>query len=140
MADNRFTKIDRGAQVLVMDDEPSRLIILCAFLEEHGFRTLQAENVTEALRILERDHIDAAILAIRLPDPDSVERSGVELLVFLRVCPEYASLPVIILSAAPLAPEQETLIQCYRAEIFPKPPPYGVIAQHLSRVIQPAAK
>ncbi|MBI9077030.1 MAG: response regulator [Desulfatibacillum sp.] len=57
--------------VLVVDDEGPIRSSLADFLEDDGFRTIQAESAEKGLTILEKNPtINAAVVDIRLPGDD----------------------------------------------------------------------
>ncbi|MFP3515643.1 response regulator [Pseudomonas sp. SIMBA_077] len=54
--------------VLIVEDDPSILMILSAYLSEEGYRVLQAENGEEAFKILAtKPHLDLMVTDFRLP-------------------------------------------------------------------------
>jgi len=54
--------------VLIVEDEPSILMVLSHFLADKGYRVLQAENGEQAFEILaSKPHLDMMITDFRLP-------------------------------------------------------------------------
>jgi DNA-binding NtrC family response regulator len=54
--------------VLIVEDEPSILMVLSAFLQGEGYRVLQAENAEQAFAVLAtKPHLDLMITDYRLP-------------------------------------------------------------------------
>jgi DNA-binding response OmpR family regulator len=53
--------------VLVVEDDPGVRAYLVAVLEHQGFRVLAAENAEQALRILDREPAQLAVLDVGLP-------------------------------------------------------------------------
>ena len=54
--------------VLVVEDDPSILMVLSAYLAGEGYRVLQAENGEQAFEILaSKPHLDMMITDFRLP-------------------------------------------------------------------------
>ncbi|WP_213880380.1 response regulator [Pseudomonas sp. dw_358] len=54
--------------VLIVEDEPSILMVLADYLSGEGYRVLQAENGEQAFRILAtKPHLDLMITDFRLP-------------------------------------------------------------------------
>ncbi|MCF6780163.1 response regulator [Stutzerimonas stutzeri] len=54
--------------VLIVEDEPHILDLLCDYLSDEGYRVLAAENSTKAFEILAtRPHLDLLISDFRLP-------------------------------------------------------------------------
>lgn len=61
---------EQPIRVLVVDDEEVVLETLTAFIEDWGFLVFTAVNGNAGLEILEKEHIDIAIVDIRLTDYD----------------------------------------------------------------------
>ncbi len=57
-------------RVLVLDDEPAIRESMVSFLEDYEFEVTSAETAEEALEILARKPLDAAVVDIRLPMMD----------------------------------------------------------------------
>ena len=54
--------------VMIVEDEPHILDLLCDYLSDEGYRVLAAENSTKAFEILAtRPHLDLLISDFRLP-------------------------------------------------------------------------
>lgn len=130
-----------GPCVLVVEDDASVQHTLCATLTLLGFRTHHAESVEAALRILGTEHVDAVTLDIKLSDPKGLQRSGLNLLAFLRATPDYENVPVLIFTGMPLSPDDEVAAQKQNAHIFYKPQLYAVLVNHLNLLLnrEPAA-
>ena len=119
--------------VLVLEDDPAVQATLCTMLILAGFTAHHAVTVDEALAILEREHVDAVSLDVRVPDPKGLERSGLSVLTVLRTLPGYAAVPALIFTGMPLSPEEEEMAGKLNAPVFYKPQPYSVLIQHLTR-------
>ncbi len=65
--------LDRAIKVLLVDDEPAILANLEAYFEDEGFAILKAESGEEAVVILVKESVDAAIVDMRLPGIDGNE-------------------------------------------------------------------
>lgn len=64
-----------SATILIVDDEPEVRTVVAEFLEDFGYRVLQADGGTEALgRLREDPAVQLLITDIRMP-----EMSGIEL-------------------------------------------------------------
>jgi DNA-binding response OmpR family regulator len=80
--------------IAIVDDEPDILELVDLHLQRAGFRTngfLKAENFLNFIKI---EHPDLIILDLMLPDAD-----GLEICKDLKKKAEYASIPVIMLTA-----------------------------------------
>jgi len=87
--------------VLVVDDDSQMLALLQLMLGRAGYRVLLADGSLAALEMLESEPVSAVVLDIMMP-----VRSGIEVLEHIRWNLKHAKLPVIILSAAQLSPEE----------------------------------
>ncbi|MEE4364669.1 MAG: response regulator [Desulfotignum sp.] len=57
-------------QFLILDDEESIRQSIAAFMEDEGYHVFQAETSEDALEIVKNNHIDQAVVDIRLPGVD----------------------------------------------------------------------
>lgn len=83
--------MNKGARILVVDDEREIRRCLALSLEEKGYTVLAAESGERALDLLKQSHADVAIVDLLLPGID-----GIELTKSIR---QQSTLPIIILSA-----------------------------------------
>ncbi|MEX2490504.1 MAG: response regulator transcription factor [Nitrospirales bacterium] len=83
--------MNKGARILVVDDEREIRRCLELSLEERGYTVLAAESGEKALDVLKQSHADVAIVDLLLPGID-----GIELTKSIR---QWSTLPIIILSA-----------------------------------------
>jgi CheY-like chemotaxis protein len=123
----------RRMNVLIVDDEPAIQQSLGSFLDLRGFVPFRAGTIEEALKIFGEQHVDALILDLSLPDPGGFAPSGLTLLAYLRSCPEYAQLPVLVFTGKILSANEEARIGQYRATLFYKPGPYAALVDGLRR-------
>lgn len=86
--------IPPNKRILIIDDEPQLLKLLCIMLERVGITPMTAGTAAQGQEILEQESIDLLILDLMLPDID-----GYEVLAELRQNPKFDQLPVLILSA-----------------------------------------
>lgn len=77
--------------VLVVDDEPKILEVVCLLLESRGFKTFPAENGRKALEIFDSENISLVLLDLMMPDI-----SGEEVCAAIR---KKSRVPVIMLTA-----------------------------------------
>lgn len=77
--------------ILIADDEAEIRELLRLYLENGGYDVLEAADGLEALEILDKKHVDLAVLDIMMP-----RMNGIQVLKKIR---ETSNIPVIILSA-----------------------------------------
>ena len=103
----------QGRSVLVVDDDPQAVALIASHLAEHGYRTLTATNGGDALRLARSEKPFAITLDIVMPEMD-----GWEVMRELKLQPETAEIPVIIVS---LSEDHETGIALGAIGVISKP-------------------
>ena len=79
------------SRVLVVDDEPAIVTLLCDFLDAEGFDVLTAQDGAAALAVLAREAVDCVVLDIMMPGP-----SGFDVCRQIRTM---ADVPILFLTA-----------------------------------------
>ncbi|MFA6317238.1 MAG: response regulator transcription factor [Elusimicrobiota bacterium] len=82
------------AQILVVEDQPATLDLICDVLKEEGFEIQQAQSLAGARDSIKRAAPELLILDRGLPDGD-----GLDFVKELRAEPKWGELPVLILTA-----------------------------------------
>ncbi|MCL5277365.1 MAG: response regulator [Deltaproteobacteria bacterium] len=83
----------KGEKILVIDDEPDVVTFLTTLFEDHGYRTIPAYSVDEALKKLASDKPDMITLDILMPG-----KTGIKLYHELRTTKNIMDIPVIIIT------------------------------------------
>ncbi|MBQ3566501.1 MAG: response regulator transcription factor [Oscillospiraceae bacterium] len=86
--------------ILVTDDDKHTRMLFKAVLEADGYTVITAKDGTEALDILDREHIDLIVLDIMMPGTD-----GYTLTKMLRE--NYNTLPILMVSAKQLPEDKK---------------------------------
>jgi hypothetical protein len=104
-----------GDRVLVIeDDEPTRALVR-RILEGHGCRVGEAEDGAAGLAAFQADGADLIVLDLMMPRMD-----GFEFLDRLRALDEGRGVPVVILTAKVLTPEEENVLRAGSSGIIRK--------------------
>ena len=82
--------------VLVVDDDAGSRRLLMRWLEEHGWRTLEAPNGVAALTVAREERIDLVLLDVRMPGT----LDGLQTAIILRENPGLRNVPIIAVSAS----------------------------------------
>ena len=90
-------------KVLVVEDDRDILLLVKMYLDNEGFRTITASNGAEALKQVKSEHPQLIVLDLMLPEVD-----GLEVCKKLRMGPETAKVPIIMLTAK--TEESDTVI------------------------------
>jgi PAS domain S-box-containing protein len=106
----------RTAQILLVDDQPSSLLVLEAVLAPLEQPVIKAGSGEEALRLMLRESFAVVLMDVRLPGG----LSGVETVRMMKQSERTRRLPVIFLSAFPDA-DAEQLYQAGAVDFLLKP-------------------
>lgn len=93
-------KHERGATILIADDEPEVVDLVRIILESEGYRVLDASNGLQALKQIQAHRPDLILMDMRMP-----EMTGLGVLNTLAQDPETRSIPVVMLSVVVTDPE-----------------------------------
>ncbi len=86
----------RGApRILVVDDDPDILDYLSSLLEDHGYRVRTAASADAALAALPDFQPHTVLVDVLMPG-----RSGLDLLVRLRLEPRWERVPVVVVTGS----------------------------------------
>lgn len=116
--------------VLMVDDEPCVRESGRRFLRAYGYTCLEADSVERALETLRTTSVDALILDVRLPG----QQSGLDLLAALRLQPELAHVPVLVMTGGVLSDAEEAWITRQRGHLFYKPEGFDTIISFLDQL------
>lgn len=81
------------ARVLVVDDTPSIRFLIRTNLELDGHDVIEADNGQDCLDTLSRESVDVLLIDVVMPELD-----GYASVATLRAQPEYADLPIIMVT------------------------------------------
>jgi len=102
-------------RILLVEDDPEQRNLLRAVLEAKGFRVDEAENGKKGLDKISKNPPDVILLDLMMPEMD-----GFEFLNKLRANPEWASMPVIVVSAKDLTQDEFYRLKGSVQKIFQK--------------------
>lgn len=100
--------------ILIVDDDPNILEVLCARLSAADFSVIPAGDGFSALKILKENRVDLLITDVKMP-----EMSGMEL--FNEVRKIYPQLPVIFLTAYGTIPDAVKAVKAGAVDYISKP-------------------
>ena len=105
-----------GPHVLVVDDDAEARVLLRHVLEDRGFQVTEADNGSDALRVLESHAVHLVTLDLMMPDMD-----GIEVLRRIRSRVRTAGLPVIVATAKDDPAAEVELFQAGADDFVVKP-------------------
>ena len=80
--------------VMVIEDEPDAAELFAEMMRLNGYRALKTYSGTPAMTLIEQEKPDLIILDIMMPGV-----SGIDVLHFLREHADFATIPVVVVSA-----------------------------------------
>jgi DNA-binding response OmpR family regulator len=105
-----------GKKILIIDDDQHLLQGLTPRLKAHGYRVITAGDAIAAISVARKEAPDLVILDLGLPAGD-----GFLVLERMRVLPDLAETPVIVLSARDPADNKERALDAGATAFFLKP-------------------
>lgn len=88
------TVIGKGESILLIKREEGERAMITRYLAHAGFRLLNAESQTDALRIMGSERVDLAII-----DNNIVDNSPEQVIAAIRAEPRFADVPIVVLSS-----------------------------------------
>jgi signal transduction histidine kinase len=106
-----------AAKIMVIDDEPINVKVVCKYLKEAGFRNfVTTSDSCQAIAILERERPDLVLLDIVMPGI-----GGLEILQLIRAGRGCAQVPVVILTAIEDRAVKTTALELGATDFLTKP-------------------
>jgi CheY-like chemotaxis protein len=121
---------DETVRVMLVDDEPTTLLVVESFLREEGFEDLVIlDDSRQALDLVSTMRPDVLLLDMMMPHV-----GGFEILASMQAAPALADIPVIILSGGDEADMRQAL-SLGAADFLPKPVERGELARRLREAL-----
>jgi DNA-binding response OmpR family regulator len=118
----------RPRRILLVDDDPSLLVVLSEQLSEDGYEVATARDGQEAVRRLESGWPDLILLDLMMPRVDG--------LALARQIKADADLPIIVLSAVDSADSKARLLDEVAEDYITKPYHYPELRARIQRVLR----
>ena len=122
-------------RVLVADDARVMRMLLRTWLERLGCVVVEAKSGTEALAIIAREPLDAALLDIHMPG-----LTGLQVLETVRADPRTRGLPIVIITTLGQASDVERGLKLGATAYLTKPLGYGELHRALLLVLPELAR
>ena len=118
-------------RVLLVDDDPRQVTILRAHLAPLNHTLLSANSGAEALKILEDESLDLAVLDLRMPGID-----GIDVLHHIRARAEFARLPVVLISSHHEREARLRAIEAGADDFVEKPPDPAILRARVTNLLR----
>jgi two-component system, sensor histidine kinase and response regulator len=99
----------RNFRVLVVEDDPSNLLVIIELLSQRDYSAVTAATGREALSLFERERVDLVLMDIRMPYPDGFEATS-RIRTMEKTTGEHT--PIIAVTACALVGDRE---RCFEA-------------------------
>lgn len=115
-----------SATLLIIDDDEVVRASLAAYLEDSGFKVLQAANGLQGLEVFQRERPDLLICDLRMPQVDGLE-------LIRRINALQSEVPVIVLSGAGVMSDAVEALRLGAADYLIKPLEDLAVLEHSVR-------
>lgn len=115
--------------ILIIDDEPAILEVLCAILEEEGYHVVKAHNGKEGLERLAQDTTNLVLCDVMMPVLD-----GRAFCHRMQADTRYRAIPLVMMSAASGALNS---LDCKYAATILKPFELDDLLDTIDRILAP---
>jgi CheY-like chemotaxis protein/HAMP domain-containing protein len=106
-----------GKRVLIVDDDARNIFALTSVLERHRMEVFYAENGLKGIELLKRTPgISCLLMDVMMPELDGYETTRQ-----IRRMPEFASVPIIALTAKAMKGDREKCIEAGASDYITKP-------------------
>lgn len=104
------------ARILIAEDHPASLELMCYLLEASGYSVLKATDGMEALATMRSERPDMVICDLQMPNLD-----GYEVLRQMKASPELNQIPVIAVTAFSMVGDREKILTAGFDDYHSKP-------------------
>jgi CheY-like chemotaxis protein len=106
-----------GKRVLIVDDDARNIFALTSVLERHKMEVVYAENGLKGIEVLKKTPgISCLLMDVMMPEMDGYETTRE-----IRRMPEFASVPIIALTAKAMKGDREKCIEAGASDYITKP-------------------
>lgn len=116
--------------ILIVDDSPMIVDVFATMLERGGYRPITALSGEECLEVLKTNQPDLILLDIMMEPMD-----GWETLEKIKASPATSNIPVLMLTAKPLTPEEANEYGPYIEDYILKPTTHHQLYEAIERVL-----
>jgi len=117
-------------RILVVEDNPMNMELVCDVLEAHGYEVWQAAAAAEALERLKTGKPDLILMDIQLPGLD-----GLALTRRLKEDPATREILVVALTAHAMKGDRERILEAGCCGYIPKPIDTKELTSHVARFL-----
>jgi CheY-like chemotaxis protein len=110
---------DDDSAILLVDDDPKALELLSEILRSAGYETQSVTSGARALEVLSAKFVGAVLLDLLMPNMD-----GFQVIRHIREEPKLKELPILVMTAKALTPDEIDLLSRETQALFQKSGPW----------------
>ncbi|WP_201067018.1 PAS domain S-box protein [Thiorhodovibrio winogradskyi] len=122
----------RGAEILLVEDNPTNQLVACDLLEKMGLRVTLANHGREAVEQAAARRFDAILMDLQMPEMDGLEATR-----RIRALPQGPDVPIIAMTAAAMTADREASQSAGMNDFLAKPIDIAELTTALLRWISP---
>jgi PAS domain S-box-containing protein len=122
----------RGAEILLVEDNPTNQLVACDLLEKMGLRVTLANHGREAVEHAAARRFDAILMDLQMPEMDGLEATR-----RIRALPQGPDVPIIAMTAAAMTADREASQSAGMNDFLAKPIDIAELTTALLRWISP---
>lgn len=111
-------KAQRPLKILVADDHPANVQLLCRILEKHGHQLKSASDGSEAVRMFEQNEFDIILMDVQMPEMDGYQATAA---IRERERDTQSHVPIIAVTAHVMKGDRETCLAAGMDAYLSKP-------------------
>ena len=115
IADAHGTGVRPMTRVLLVDDDPKAVDLLAAYLQGPNYSVLRAYGGRDGVAIAQRERPDLIVLDLMMPGV-----SGFDVVEMLKDSPETATIPIMVVTAKTLTPQDKATLNGMVAVVLQK--------------------
>ena len=115
-SDRIQSSTDRGALILLAEDNEANLSTFVSYLTAQGCRMLTAINGRQAVELAQRKNPDLILMDVQMPEMD-----GLEAIALIRQAPQLVEIPIIALTALAMDGDRERCLSAGATDYLSKP-------------------
>ncbi len=116
--------------ILLAEDNEANIMTISSYLMAKGYRVMLANNGQEAIALTQAQRPDLILMDIQMPGVN-----GLEAIQTIRGLPEYATIPIVALTALAMNDDRERCLAAGADEYLAKPVSLKALTVMIDRLV-----
>lgn len=122
----------KNRQILLVEDNEDNIATIQNYLEAHGYAVVVVRNGQEAVEAVSNHPPDLVLMDAQMPEMDGFSATAM-----IRAMPQFADLPIIILTALSMNSDQEKAMLAGATAYLSKPFSLRLLVQKIEQLLAP---